>query len=256
MTFFELLNWSLWEALRPKRVLTLIIVSLSAPLFAALNRIINPSEYPDAVYALMVTFLSFNFAMVLLTIVFACGIISNEVVGRTIPFLLTKPIHRYKIFFAKWLAAVLVVSIATVISIAMTGIICFGSQLANTPVLRDLLIAPIGVITYCSLFAFLSTISTKPWLIGVIFGFFWETWVPLFPGDIQKLSVMSYIRTLAPQLDVGPQDELNQIAQLLNVEQITIIEAWNTLSFLTLAALIAGALIFSYGQYVPKEETV
>jgi ABC-2 type transport system permease protein len=256
VTFFELLNWSLWDALRPKRVLTLVIVSLAAPLFAGLNRVIAPNDYPDAIYALMVTFLSFNFAMVLLTIVFACGIISNEVVGRTIPFLLTKPIHRYKIFFAKWLAAVLVVSIATMFSIGATGVICFGISFGNTPVFRDLLITPVGVITYCSLFAFLSTISTKPWLIGVIFGFFWETWVPLFPGDIQKLSVMSYIRTLSPQLDVGPQDEFNQIAQFLNVEQITTTEAWNTLSFLTLAALITGALIFSYGQYVPKEETV
>lgn len=260
MSFIELVAWSVWDYVRPRKIATIILVGLAGPFFATLLRTtVPPDEYgPEIAYGLTVPTSVYSFALVLLSVVFASGIVSSEMVGKTIQYLLTRPTPRWKIFLAKWLAAVIVVSVAVMISCTVTAMITHGpANLANSKLSRDLFIIPIGAVAYCSLFALLSVLSTKPWIFAISFGFLWESWVPLVPGDFQKLSVMAHLRALSPQVQVnntqGPEEILRRLS---GGEVISPSTAWNALLLITILSLAIAAAVFSSAEFVPRDEAV
>ena len=70
--------------------------------------------------------------------------------------------------------------------------------LREARLLRDLAILPIGALAYGSLFVFLATFIRWALLLGLLFAFGWESWVPSLPGDFARISLMAYLRALAP----------------------------------------------------------
>lgn len=259
MSFIELLSWSVWEMLRPRKLLTIALVGLAGPMLALLLRFKMNSEIyqPQAAYGMTVPLGVYNFTLVLLAVVFASGIVSSEMIGKTIQFLLTRPTPRWKILLAKWLAAMIVVSVASILSCTLTAMITHGpAKIGNSNLPRDVLILPIGALTYCSLFALFSVLSTKPWIFAISFGFLWESWVPLVPGDLQKLSIMAHLRALSPQAGVakGPHD-LVEILKAFSSTAITPATAWNTLAIINILALAIACVLFMSSEFVPKDET-
>jgi ABC-2 type transport system permease protein len=259
MSFLELLAWSVWDLLRPRKLMTLLLVGLAGPLLATLLRLNVPegSYNPQFAYGMTVPTAVYAFTMVLLCIVFASGIVSSEMVGKTIQYLLTRPIPRYKILLAKWLGAVIVVSLGTMLSCALTGIIAYGpGGIGESNLLRDLMIIPVGVATYCSLFTMLSVLTSKPWIIAIAFGFLWESWVSLVPGDFQKLSVMAHLRALSPQpaLPQNAPSDIFEAWKVFNQQIISPATAWNSVALITIISLAIGCAVFSSAEFVPKDE--
>jgi ABC-2 type transport system permease protein len=257
MTFVELLAWSVWELLRPRKLLTMAIVGGAGPAFAVLLRLVVPErDYSgDIAYSIVVPFAVYGFTLILLSIVFASGIVSAEMTGRTIPYLLTRPIPRWKILLAKWFAASLMVAFSTCVSCIVAAVITHGpGDVANSNLLRDLRTIPVGALSYCSLFTFLSVVSTKPWLFAISFGFLWESWVPLLPGDFQKLSIMTQLRALSPQPNSTMTHGIEDFLRMLNPESISIATAWNILLVVNIVSLALACAIFSSAEFVPKEE--
>ncbi|MBA3725700.1 MAG: ABC transporter permease subunit [Armatimonadetes bacterium] len=258
MNFVELLAWSVWDLLRPRKLVTMLLVGLAGPAFAMLIRSVSGTDYaPNVAYGLSVPLAVYSFTMILLSVIFASGIVSAEMVGKTIPYLLTRPIPRWKILLAKWLAATLAVSIAVMASCALTAVITHGfAGLGSSPLQRDLIIIPVGVVSYCSLFTMLSVLSTKPWLFAISFGFLWESWIPFLPGDFKKLSIMSQLRALSPHSGTGPAPSgPMEILRLLSPENIEPSAAWNALIVINVVTLAIAAAVFSSGEFVPKDET-
>lgn len=121
---------------------------------------------------------------------------------------------------------------------------------------HDILILPIAVVAYGALFLLLATFLNRPLITGLMFAFGWETWVPQMPGNFQKLSLMSYVKVLAPH-QTPSQGSGNQAALAADATAavITNQQAWMTLSLFTLIALAAAVLLFSKREYVPREDT-
>jgi len=258
MNFVELLAWSVWDLLRARKLLTLLLVGLAGPAFAMLVRLVAGSHFnSDIAYGLSVPLAVYSFTMILLSVIFASGIVSSEMVGKTIPYLLTRPIARWKILLAKWLASSLVITLAVMASCVATAIITHGfTGLGNSPLPRDLIIIPVGVLSYCSLFTMLSVLSMKPWLFAISFGFLWESWIPFLPGDFKKLSIMSQLRALSPHSETGPAPSgPMELLRLLSPENIEPSAAWNALIVINVVALAVAAAVFSSAEFVPKDET-
>src|SRR5436190_12832666 len=149
MSFLELMAWSVWEMLRPRKLMTLGLVGLAGPMLALLLRLkISPDSYqPSIAYGMTVPIAVYNFTLVLLSVIFASGIVSSEMVGKTIQYLLTRPTPRWKIFLAKWLAASCVVSVTVILSCMLTAMITHGpGKIISSNLPRDLLILPIGAL--------------------------------------------------------------------------------------------------------------
>ena len=59
-----------------------------------------------------------------------------------------------------------------------------------------LLVTVLGSAAYGGLFLFISVLVRKPLAVGLLIGFVWESIVGSIPGDVPKLSVIHYLRTI------------------------------------------------------------
>lgn len=253
MSFLELLSWSVWDLMRPRKIITMVVCGLMGPFFGALAKYASGSS--AAAFGLAMPLAVFSFTLIILSVVFAAGIVSSEMVGKTISYLLTRPIPRYKVLLAKWLGATLVVAIATSLSAILTTVAIYGLDIGSSPLFGVLWLVPVGAVAYCSLFTLMSVLSTKPWLFAVTFGFLWETWVPLLPGDLKMLSLMAQIRALGPEGSFSSAPSgLAEALSRLNQNEIPAATAWNTLAIITLLSLVISCVVFTVGEYVPKDE--
>ena len=68
-----------------------------------------------------------------------------------------------------------------------------------------LLTCSLAALAYGAIFLLLGLITRQALVIGLLYGFFWESFVPLLPGPLKELSVVYYLRSIAGRLTVaGP----------------------------------------------------
>jgi hypothetical protein len=156
----------------------------------------------------------------------------------------------------KFLAAFFVIAITVSLSTIALAFATYGSKgLSDSPLARDLLVLHIGALGYGSLFLLLSTIIHRPLLYGLLFAFGWESWVPTMPGNFQKISLMSYLRVLAPHPQ--PEAESVEISQLLTVLNPTTIPESTAIGVVLgviVMALTTAFILFSVKEYVPRDD--
>jgi len=258
MADLYLIRNSLRDLLRPKS-LTLAVVIIALPaLTAALMRATQGAAFdPETAYNIVSGLLIFGFLLVMLCMVFGTGVITQETEGKTIVYLLTRPVPRWRIALARFLVAAAAILVTAWTSVLLLGAVAYGgAALSAAPLWQDLRILPIGVLAYGSLGLLLGTLLTRPLIVGLLYAFFWETWVPTLPGDFEKLSVMAYLRALAPHPE--PEAETRGLAELLKdaaSSTITPVMAWWVLGGIIIVALALALLLFSVREYVPRDDT-
>jgi ABC-2 type transport system permease protein len=152
---------------------------------------------------MMVT--SFLQFLVLITVLFyGSSLIGDEVEGRTLAYLLVRPLPKSSIISGKFLALILGSSLI----IYPAVIACYALLLApyglagvfrNLPTLfTDLWVILLAFFAYGAVFAFLGVGTKRPVLIGLLFAFGWESIVTYIPGQVNKLTLMHYIQSLFP----------------------------------------------------------
>src|SRR5438067_10922422 len=100
----------------------------------------------------------FGFILVILAVVFASGVVSEEVQQKTIVYLLTRPTPRWRILLAKFSAALVVLIVTVWLSDLLLGLALLGpGQIGRAPFRSDLLMIPVGAIVYGSVFLLLAT---------------------------------------------------------------------------------------------------
>ncbi|HLV80440.1 MAG TPA: ABC transporter permease subunit [Chthonomonadaceae bacterium] len=212
---------------------------------------------PDVAYNTLSSGLVFGFTLVILSVVFGTGVIAQEVEQKTIVYLLTRPVPRWRIALIKFLAAVVATTATVWIASVLLAVTAYGpGGLVHSRLGRDLLILPVGALAYTALFLLLATLLNRPLLVGLLFAFFWESWVPGLPGNFQKLSLMAYLRVLAPH--PKPESATVDITDLLaslNPQTITTRLAWGVLIGVIVCALALALVVFSAREYVPREDT-
>ncbi len=252
------------DALRPSRLIVLILLIGLPTVVGVLWRMFGGASFnADDVYGQLVTTLVMSFALTILSVVYATGIISQELEQRTIVYLLTRPVPRWRILLAKFAASLTIVITATVLSATLLAVTMYGpSGFWGSGFLLDLRALVIGAIAYGALFLFVATFLPRPLIYALLFVFGWETLVPTLPGSFAQLSVMSYLRVLtlrpvnaaaAPSNPNDPSNFLQSFGAPPKIE-IASSQAWLTLTLLSVVCLVAALLIFSRREYVPRED--
>lgn len=248
--FYHFVN-SLRDLLRPRRLVAAGILIGLAVLLAVIQRYKSPSgEFdPAAIYNGLSSSLIFGFILVILSVVFTTGLIAQETEQKTISYLLTRPVPRWRILLPKFLAAVVVTTVIVWLTAILVAIIVYGFKgIPQSRLGRDMLILPVGVLAYSALFLFVSTLLNRPLIYGLVYAFGWESWVPSLPGDWQKLSLMAYLHALAPHLSDAAEAAGDTPA-------ISMPLAWGVLLGVIVVGLIAALMVFSVREYVPREDT-
>jgi ABC-2 type transport system permease protein len=128
----------------------------------------------------------------LCTLVFGTTALGNEIDDGTAVYLLSKPLPRAHVIAAKlaaaWLVSALLVSLSTMIS---TTIALQGTGAASI-MLGFTVATLLGTFVYCCVFVFLSVMTSRALIGGLIYVFLWEGVVTeLFTGT-RIFSVRQY----------------------------------------------------------------
>ncbi len=243
---------TLGEFLRPRRVGAWLIAAL---LLYGVGRIFRQvtTTPPQESYAMLSAILVYRL-LPLVAAVYTTQVVSAEVEQKTIVYLLTRPIHRWKLLLARTLAAILVIMLLSWIGAIAVSYAVFGGK-SNPLLTRDLVALAIGAVAYGSLFTFVSLLVNRAMLVSLLFAFGWETAIPNMPGDLHWLSVNSYLTSLSERPATNsPSGVLDLLSGALGVNTIPPSTAWTVLVILSLACLAGGAWWFTHFEYVPRED--
>ena len=240
-----------------RRSLLMALLVAAPVLFAILYRVLSathgePPLGPPDIYALMVAVYWIRNVLPLAALFYATSLIADEVEGRTLTYLLTRPLTRSAIFagkFAAYLATTFTLALPAAVAtffILMTApnAPALGPAAADLP--RDLGVMLLSLVAYGALFGLLGVVLKRPVIPGLVFLYGWELLANL-PGYLPRFTLTAYLRSLLPYRP--PSEDMTELfGQALPV----------ALSLGTLAVLVALFLglalwIFSRREYVLEQ---
>jgi len=251
------------DAFRPRRLISNALLLLLPALLAFLWRLLAPKETfsAEGVYDTLVVALVLGFSLTILSVTGGTGVVSQELEQRTIVYLLTRPIARWRILLAKWFVSLVLVAGVTVLSLILLAAVLFGiNHLGKADIGPDIRALLFGTLAYGAIFLLLGALLSKPLTYGLLFVFGWESWASNLPGAFGRVSIMTYLRVLAAR-DIDPataaapdaNNPFTALAASPNLEITTPQAVW-TLLGITAIALIAAIVVFSKREYTPRED--
>lgn len=381
MVDFYLFKTALKDLLRPKRLVVALGLAIMPAALALLWRYTNPDAFDSAdAYNTLASVLVYSFMLVILSVVFGTGVITQEIEQKTIVYMLTRPVQRWRIVLMKFVACVVVIGASSGLCAVLLNAACFMGgddvssmlrvadiksphdfvmrlkahedpvskrifskfsprlqdrlenikdrpefedrfvrnvvrqtnlrtlrddthfydekrfadvtlrpetkallaqnpggreriklnrllmedafsdvisprKVADVSLVRDVSVLTVGAMAYGALFLLLATLLNRPLMIGLMFAFGWESWVPNMPGKFQMISIMTYLKVLAPHSK--PPAETVDLLQFLSggaSDPISTATAWTVLLLAIAACLVAALFIFSVNEYVPRED--
>jgi len=253
----HLFRISLRDLFRGKRLVAALVLIASPALIAVLRELWSGGKQIEAtvVYNNLSGGLIFGFVLVILGVIFGTGVISQEVEQKTITYLLSRSLPRWRIALVKFLAATIAITVTLWLATILLALVTLGpGGLSGSSLGRDLLVLPVGALTYGAVYLLVATVFNRPLLWGLGYAFGWEAWAMRLPGQFQKLSLMGYLRVLAPH----PQPEGESVSMGLfgapDAAEISPTFAWRIMAAVLVVALLLALARFSTREYVPKED--
>ena len=159
------------------------------------------SFFPNLSYILYLHFL-----MPITALFLGIGVIADEVEEQTLPYLIVRPVHRFKIVMTKYFACLIIGSIIIICSLFLSysitalssSVISFSSDVLFLLHISAILL--LGLFVYGALFTLLGGTLRHPMVIGLLIVFGWEKLITYIPGNIRLFTVMSYLQNLYPNV--------------------------------------------------------
>lgn len=138
----------------------------------------------------------------LVALVYASGIIQDELEEQTITYLLIRPIPKWAIYWMKLLATLTTTVVLTAFFTALTyAVIYVGTHPAAGNIIhrcvQAIWIHALAVITYCCLFALLSLVTRRVLFAGILYIAIFEGLFANLPFGIRLVTIIYYARVIA-----------------------------------------------------------
>jgi ABC-2 type transport system permease protein len=207
---------------------------------------------PGDIYAVVVAVYWIRNVLPLAALFFATALVADEVEGRTLTYLLTRPLTREAVFAGKFAAY-----LATTLALALPSVVVTYFVLATTrgwgavgpsvgDLFRDVGVAALTLVAYGALFGLLGVLLKRPVIPGLLFLYGWELMANL-PGYLPRFTLTAWLRSL---IHHRPAEE--GLAGLFQ----QVLPAGQGLAVLVIASaafLAAAAWIFSTREYVLEQ---
>lgn len=204
-----LTQFFLKNAFRSKRVLWMAILGFVPVVVAGFLLVVPPvigrSVDASSYFREIAFSLHLHILLPLFSALVGAGIIADEIEDRTLPYLLTRPLPKWRLAVSKSLAACAVVCMVLVASLLVTYSVLSmgGGPAAWISDLRSLMqvaaVLVLGILVYVPLFGALGASIKKPVLAGLLFAFGWENFMAYMPSRIRLLTVVTYLHNLFPR---------------------------------------------------------
>lgn len=211
---------------------------------------------PQSIYSQVTLTIVFKL-VALASAIFSTAAIGQEIEQKTIVYLVTRPVPRWKLILTRFLASALVVAMIGIVCALMVSLAVYrGGAFGNPLFWRDAQAIFVGAFAYGGLFLFVSLLFNKSMLICLLFAFGWETMVPNMPGDASYLSVFSYVNAIAAHPSEGQSKNLMTfLSGQLGDGMMAPGTAWIVMIIMILGFAAASAAWFTHFEYVPREDT-
>jgi ABC-type transport system involved in multi-copper enzyme maturation permease subunit len=245
-------QWSLGELLWSPRTLAMIALAgtplgLALAYRVALALRVTESE-GSSVFATLVSGVFFPFVAPMLSLVYASGVVRDDVEAGTMPYFLTRPLSRASFLSGKMLAS-LAMTLALVLPslvlvyyvvLSPSGWAEVGARFPSLT--RNLGIAALGLAAYNGIFALAGTVLKRPLLAGLFFIFGWQGLASFVPGRARLATVAHYMTSLMP----GPSSG-GVLSGFFGERSSTLI------SILALVAIAAASHALALAAFARKE---
>jgi ABC-2 type transport system permease protein len=187
-----------------RSLLIAIMLALPAVLAVVLRLTINrlpPRVSGFDFYGMVIAFYYVRNALPLAALFYATALIADEVEGKTITYLLTRPIQRPAILagkFAAYLVTTIAMALPAVVAtfFLMTTVGGWTGVGARVPDLfRDMGVVALTLVTYGAFFTLLGVLLRRPTIPGLLFLFVWEL-LANAPGYLPRFTITAYLRSL------------------------------------------------------------
>jgi len=206
------MNWevfvlSLRQLLGRRRMFALIALALLPLLIALVFRTGNTETDPvDWTANALLNGLIVTTLLPLVTLVLSTTSLGMEIEDGTIMYLLSKPLPRAQVIMAKLAASWLPAGVLVALSASLSGLIALEGFGDSTLILAFVVSSILGALAYSALFLFLSLLTTRALIVGLIYVFIWEGIVTELFSGTRILSIRQYT--------LGVGDLLTQTTEL------------------------------------------
>lgn len=148
-----------------------------------------------------------QFILLILALFYGTAVCSEEIEGKTLPYLVTRPLPKSAIVLGKYAGYM-------VITLGMIGLGLFASYavlnfdglfaLARLKTLfRYFGVLSLGLLAYGAFFTFFGIFLRKSIFVGLLFSFGWENVIQYFPGSTQRFAIVHYLKSFLPASSSG-----------------------------------------------------
>ncbi|MDD8027651.1 MAG: ABC transporter permease [Acidobacteriota bacterium] len=250
-----------WFAGRKARRTRLMALAGILPVLAAsaiqVQHWVEPSFGPDGLTVFSNIILAFylQFLIIILALFYGTSVVSEEVEGRTLPYLTTRPLPKAAVILGKYAAyaawSSILVGTGTFLSFLILNLDRLAEPAAWAVLAKTAAVLILGLLVYAALFTLAGAALKKSILVGLAFGFGWETIVQYLPGSTQKFTVVHYLKSILKSASQGPQGKLAFLSVRLQPSSLFV--SLLTLGLIGAAALAAAVFLFKRREYLFEE---
>jgi len=194
---------TLRQHLRGRRLIILLLLFLIPSALAIIVKLAADSPPPAELEFVFVFHLIPHALATLTALLYAAGIVQDEVEQQTLTYLLLRPLPRWALYITKLIATILVTSMLTGAFTALTMVVIYwdapdqwrAAILDRTP--KTVALLALAQAGYCSLFGVISLLTRRSLIAGVAYIIAFEGLLANFETVIRKVTVMYYFRVLA-----------------------------------------------------------
>jgi ABC-2 type transport system permease protein len=192
---------------RAKRTKIFYLVSLLPVIMATIIKVTGMfSERSDIdgiyIFSNMIVVFYLQFLILILSIFFGISVCSEELEGKTLTYLTTRPVSKSAIILGKYAAYTSLIILITAAGLVFSFLILNANSLLKLfiyrTLIRDGLVLSLGLICYTAFFTFIGILLKRSIIFGLVYSFGWESVIQYFPGATQLFCIVHYLKSLLP----------------------------------------------------------
>jgi ABC-2 type transport system permease protein len=197
-----LFSLTLRQYLRGKRLLIIGVLFLLPSCVAAVVRYYEPNVQLHIMEFALVFKMIPQVLAPLAALLYASGMVQDEVEEQTLTYLLVRPLPKWAIYLTKLAATLLITAVLTTVFTALTVVVIHVGEPGlewSTLIGRMAKIAGVmslAVVGWCTLFGFISMIMKRALVAGIVYIILFEGILANQPLVLRKATVMFYFRVL------------------------------------------------------------
>ncbi|HYV39257.1 MAG TPA: ABC transporter permease subunit [Gemmataceae bacterium] len=194
---------TLRQHLRGRRLWVLMLLFLLPSLLVVLVRLTNRPPPPEHLEFAFVFNLIPHVLATLTALLYAAGIIQDEIEEQTLTYLLIRPLPRWALYLTKLAVTIVVTSTITAAFTALAYIVIYWNtdklwgEVLTERVPKAAALFALAQVGYCSLFGAVSMLTRRSLIAGLAYIVAFEGILANFASVVRQLTVMFYFRVLA-----------------------------------------------------------